>query len=129
MSEFISFSTLRFQVPATPLPSRYERPQTMSVPSVVGVGLGSPGAVTSSLDPRELRTGHTHPVHSAITEQAPGSDPLAHRPDSGDLPLPEANNVDIPEAAKKGQRPEFKINYDKLVIAVGCYSQSEPMHL
>ncbi|KAH8112294.1 FAD/NAD-binding domain-containing protein [Phellopilus nigrolimitatus] len=69
-------------VPATPLPSRFERPQIISAPS---------------------------PVQNAgASDSSTAAPPLA-----------------LPTQAQTVANPRgFKVHYDKLVIAVGCYSQT-----
>jgi len=91
-------------VPATPLPSRYERPQSVAAPNSKAE-LGSPGGDTS-LDPRSIRRGYTL---SALTGSMPGEHHSTGEADT---------------QAKQIALPEFTIHYDKLIIAVGAYSQT-----
>lgn len=108
-----SFDTLLssyVQVPATPLPSRYERLKSDAAPNLNSkVDSKSPGNDTISFDPRSIRRSF---ALSSLTDSE--SAPEEHSP------LEEADTE-----AKKVALPEFTIHYDKLIIAVGAYAQSQ----
>lgn len=96
------------QVPATPLPSRYERLKNDAAPNLnLKVDSKSPGNDTSSFDPRSIRRSF---ALSSLAESAPEE----HSP-----------SEEADTEAKKVALPEFTIHYDKLIIAVGAYAQSQ----
>lgn len=96
------------QVPATPLPSRYERLKNDAAPNLnLKVDSKSPGNDSSSFDPRSIRRSF---ALSSLAESAPEE----HSP-----------SEEADTEAKKVALPEFTIHYDKLIIAVGAYAQSQ----
>lgn len=96
------------QVPATPLPSRYERLKSDAAHNLNSkVDSKSPGNDTGSFDPRSIRRSF---ALSSLAEAAPEE----HTP-----------SEEADTEAKKVALPEFTIHYDKLIIAVGAYAQSQ----